>query len=404
MRRSSTTRSGDRAAERGAVSVSWNKVTAFRLERQHLTKRLPRASSTSVPGDIGGAQAQLLSAAQMSIWARVRGVKLSDLDAAIWEAKSLTKAWAMRRTMFLIPSKDLAMFVRGSALRAEREVRWVLGRGVPAPKLEKLVEAVLAALDEPVTTSALAAKLSNATGFKIKQKVGGVGWGNRKKVPWVDFGALALPAHYLLHLAGARGVYCSGPNAGSESTFVRADRWIPHWKDMPLLQAERELVMRYLRAHGPSTVADFTIWTGMTAGDAKRVWSLAEDDMADVDVEGWRASVLSDDLPDLKDAHLDRPVVRLLPFFDAFLLGHRSHRNIVGPGEHGQVYRPAGWVSPVLLVDGRAAGVWSHVRKNSTLEVEVRPFADLPPRISSLVREEAEELGGFFGCPQVRVS
>jgi len=61
-------------------------------------------------------------------------------------------------------------------------------------------------------------------------------------------------------------------------------------------------------------------------------------------------------------------------------------------------------VSPVLLVDGRAAGVWSHVRKNGTLEVEVRPFANLPPRISSMVREEVEDLGRFFGCSQVRVS
>ena len=239
-------------------------------------------------------------------------------------------------------------------------------------------------------------------GYKVRYKAGGVGWGNRKKVPWVDFGDLALPANYLLHLAGARGVYCSGPNVGNESTFVRADRWVPHWKDMSQERAERELVRRYLKAFGPSTVSDFAIWTGMIAGDARRVWSL-EEDMVPVDVEGWGASVLRTDLSELTRSHLGGTNVRLLPFFDSFLLGHKSHRNIVGPDEHLRVYRPQGWVSPVLLVGGRAAGVWSHVRRNRALDVQVRPFTSLPANVLSRIREEAEDLGRFLGTPEVKV-
>ena len=386
-----------------AAKASWKQVTAFRLSKHHLISRAPPGALTSVPGDIGGAQAQLLLAGEMSLWARVKRIELSDLDTAIWKHRTLAKAWCMRRTMFLVPSEDLALFVRGSALRAEREIRWVLGKGVPSAKLEKLVSGVLRALDEPITQSALAVRVAKSMGYKVRYKAGGVGWGNKKKVPWVDFGTLALPASYLLHLAGARGVYCSGPNMGNESTFVRADRWIPDWKDVPQERAERELVRRYLSAFGPSTVSDYTIWTGMTAVDAKRVWSLEEDGMVPVDVEGWRASVLRTDLRGLTEAHLDGPQVRLLPFFDSFLLGHRSHRNIVGPDEHPLVYRPQGWVSPVLLVDGRAAGVWSHVRKNGTLKVRISPFTSLPPRISSLVREEADDLRRFLGCADVDV-
>lgn len=394
---------GARLSSGDVPKVTWKQVTAFRLSRHHLSERAPLGELSSVLVDMGGAQAQLLSAAQMSVWNRVRDVGLSDLDAAIWRRRTLAKAWCMRRTMFLVPSKNLALFVRGSALRAEREVRWVLGKGVPAERLEKLVGAVLSALDEPTTQSALATKVAKSTGSRVRYQAGGVGWGNREKVPWVDFGELALPMNYLLRLAGARGVYCSGPNDGNESTFVRADRWVPHWKDMPQPQAEKELLLKYLRAHGPSTVSDFAIWTGMTTADARKVWSLGEAETAPVDVEGWRASVFRDDLAGLMGASLDGPVVRLLPFFDSFLLGHKSHRNIVGPAEHNLVYRPAGWVSPVLLVDGRAAGVWSHSRRNRTLEVDVRPFARLPTRISSIMRDEANDLGRFLGSPDVRV-
>lgn len=392
-----------KSPDRDATGVSWKQVTAFRLGRQHLTRRLPRAALASAPGDIGGAQAQLLSAAQMSIWARVHGVTLSDLDAAIWNERSLAKAWCMRRTMFLVPSKDLAMFVRGSSLRAEREIRWMLNKGVPAKELERVLEAVMEALEKPITQSALAPAVSKALGLKVGYRLGGVGWGSRRRVPSVKVGSLAVPSNYLLHLAGARGVYCSGPNEGNETTFVRADRWIPHWKDMPQQRAERELLKRYLRAHGPATVADFALWTGMTATDAGKVWSTVEADMARVAVEGWGASVLKEDLPELAGARLGSPVVRLLPFFDSFLLGHRSHRNIVGPAEHNHVYRQAGWVSPVLLVDGRAAGVWSHAKKNGTLEVNVRPFVSLQPAVTSVMREEADDLGRFLGSSEVRV-
>ena len=227
--------------------------------------------------------------------------------------------------------------------------------------------------------------------------------GSRRSVPGIQVGNLLLPSNYLLHLAGARGVYCSGPSKGNESTFVRADRWVPRWKDVPQDRAELELLERYLRAHGPSTVSDFAIWTGMTAGDAKKVWSLGEEHMVQVDVEGWKASLLIEDLPRMVDAHLDGPVVRLLPFFDSFLLGHKSHGNIVGPGDHGRVYRQAGWVSQVLLVDGRAAGVWSHVRKGAKLEVDVQPFKPLPGPVALALRQEAEDLGRFLGSADVRV-
>ena len=385
------------------ANASWEQVTAFRLSRHHLIERAPLSSLASIPGDIGGAQAQLLSAGELSLWARVKGARLSDIDDAIWKDRTIVKAWCMRRTMFLVPAAELSLFVRGSAMRAEREIRWVTSKGVPQSKVEEVVARVLDALDEPTTTTDLAVKLTNSGRYKLRYKTGGVGWGNRKKVPWVDFGGLALPANYLLHLAAARGVFCSGPGLGNESTFVRADRWIPHWRDTPRATAERELVKRYLGAYGPSTPSDFAIWTGMTTVDARRVWSFVEPEMAQVEVEGRRASVLESDLDELMGVPATGPVVRLLPFFDSFLLGRRSHRDVVTAEDHTKVYRPQGWVSPVLLVDGRASGVWSHSRSGKSLKVQVNPFARLSSEVSALVRAEVEQLAQFFDCPEATV-
>jgi DNA glycosylase AlkZ-like len=384
--------------------VTWKRVAAFRLTRHHLARRARADELTKVPGRIGGAQAQLLLAGQMSIGVRVRNVTVRDVDAALWKEKTLVKAWCMRRTMFLVPSDELALFARGSALRAEREVRWVLNKGVPPQKLERLLQAVLDSLDEPIGVSTMAERVSKSLGYRLTQRPGGSGWGDRRKVPWIEFGARPLPAGYLLHIAGARGVYCCGPNSGGESTFVRADRWLPRWKDMPQARAEEELLKRYLRAYGPSTPGDFAIWTGMTARDAKRIWSQVEESFAPVDVEGWGSWVLKDDLEVLQEAKTEGPVVRLLPFFDSYLLGHKSHRNVVGPGEHRRVYRPQGWVSPVLLVDGRVAGVWSYARKGGRFAARVTPFSPLSRHTSAALRARAEELGAFNGASEVSVS
>jgi hypothetical protein len=36
-----------------------------------------------------------------------------------------------------------------------------------------------------------------------------------------------------------------------------------------------------------------------------------------------------------------------------------------------KVYRPQGWIAPVLLVDGRVAAVWEHAREGNLLRVKV---------------------------------
>lgn len=108
-----------------------------------------------------------------------------------------------------------------------------------------------------------------------------------------------------------------------------------------------------------STLADFALWAGFYVRDARQIWAQEAENFAHVDIDGWKASVLQSDLPELENVETDLSSVRLLPYFDSYLLGHKSHRNIVEERSHRKVYRPQGWVSPVLLVNGR--GRWSLV-------------------------------------------
>src|SRR3989441_9569819 len=73
-----------RAPVTDAISASPDQVTAFRLSRHHLVKRAPASALAQVAGDMAGAQAPGLFAAQISLWARTRGLSVDDVENAPW--------------------------------------------------------------------------------------------------------------------------------------------------------------------------------------------------------------------------------------------------------------------------------------------------------------------------------
>lgn len=383
------------------LSATWEQVAAFRLSRHHLSERAPTAALVSVVGQMTGAQAQLLSAAHISLWSRVRDLQVAQIEAALGE-RSLVKASCMRRTLFLVPSEHLATFVRGSARRAEKEVRWARGKGVPNRVLDAAIDAALGALDQPATRPEIAERVSRTLGVQT-QAIHGGGWGRRTKVAAVPVGELTYPVVDLLHLAGARGVVCYGPDRDHQPTFVRADAWIPGWQDMPREQAEGALLRTYLRAFGPATAADFGLWTGITLTDARGIWAREQAAIAPVTVEGWPAAVLQEDLDALAHATFERPLVRLVPYFDSYLLGHKERAHLVSLQHRPSIYRPQGWIAPVVLVDGRASAVWAQSRQGDRLDVKVAAFEPLSQRIIAGIHEEARELGRFLAAPNVEV-
>jgi hypothetical protein len=61
------------------------------------------------------------------------------------------------------------------------------------------------------------------------------------------------------------------------------------------------------------------------------------------------------------------------------------------------VFRPQGWLSPVLLVDGRIEGVWRHERRGRRLAVTIEPFRPQPGAGCALAEHEALRLAGYLG-------
>jgi len=385
-----------------APVVSPERVAAFRLSRHHLVERAQASALARVAGDMAGTQAQVLSAAQMSLAARTRDISVEDVEHALWRDRTLVKTWCMRGALHLIPSKDFAVFVRGSR-RDARSTAWMVRRGFPIDAVDRLVRGMRAVLDRPLTRTEIAERVSASLGVKVLAK-SGRGWGGKSNATGFRIAGTVLSLDGIVFLACTRGLACFGPSRGAEATFVRPEEWIRNWKDRPAEQAELELLRRYLGAHGPATVRDFAHWTYMTAADARGIWGHLEVELAPVNIGRQVGWVLRDDVPALKRAKLESTVVRLLPNFDSFLLGVKDKSHLVDAAHYKRVYRPQGWLSPVVLIDGRVAGVWSYSRKRRRLEIRVEAFQTLRSADRAAIRDEAEELRRFLDAPEVAVA
>ena len=384
------------AASGDGPQISADHIAAFRLARHHLATPSTKASLARVAGDMCGAQAQIMAAAQLSLRARVRGLRPEDVEKALWRDRTLARVWCMRGTSHLVPSEELAVFARGSTGRADRDTAWLESHGYPATLINRVLDALRPALDRPRTRKELADRIAKTLGASSHRK-SGRGWGAPRNAPGIQLGNVSLPLGYLIFLACYRGLACAGPPVkGNEATFVRPDVWLRNWRDLPVEEAEEELLRRYLRGYGPATVTDFFAWSRMTLTAARAIWARLAGELAPVRADGNPAWILREDLAALRRAKSDRPIVRLLPYFDAFLMGHMDRAHLIDAAHYKRVYLPAGWIASVVLVDGRVAGTWSYERKGERLRMKVVSFHRLTRAIREGIEAEVADIARFF--------
>src|SRR5262245_22778116 len=101
-------------------SLAWNQVNAWRLSQQCLSPRLERREYVTSVTRIGGKQAQVMSAAELALGARVDGLSPEDVQYALWQDRTLVKTWAMRGTLHVIAASDLPLYVAARSLYETR--------------------------------------------------------------------------------------------------------------------------------------------------------------------------------------------------------------------------------------------------------------------------------------------
>ena len=352
--------------------LSWEQALAWRMERHHLVRRAASADLVRVASDLGGLHAQLMSSAELSLWARIDGLEPGVLDKALWERRALVKTWAMRGTLHLLPAVELGLWLAALGTHT--------GYGNNRAATSVLAEAVAGALDGRMLTRE---ELAQA----VEQETGSREFGEWMRFSW---------GSYLKALA-FRGVVCFAPSAGGRVRFTTPRTWLGEqlaaWEPG---EALREITRRFLGAFGPATAQDLARWWGVGPARARRMLAALGDEVVQVWLDEMPRWVLARDVEYLASA-APPGVARLLPAFDPWVAGaSRAEPAALDPRYKERVFRPQGWISPVLLLDGRIAGVWGYTRRKRKLCVEVESFGDLPAWARKQIEAEAERLAAFF--------
>src|SRR4029453_8214169 len=113
-----------------------------RAARHHLDERAPDGAMLEVAAGIAGVHAQVLSSAELTLWARVEGLGPDHVRRALWEDRSLVKTWAMRGTLHLLPAAEFPTWQAALSTKRPWEARsWQRGFGVNLPGLGRLKRA-----------------------------------------------------------------------------------------------------------------------------------------------------------------------------------------------------------------------------------------------------------------------
>jgi len=360
--------------------ITPGQITAFRLRSHHLTDRLPADRLVEAVRDSGGIQAQVMGAARLQVRARTTGLLPDMVDAALEVDRTLVKVWAMRHTVHILPTQDLPMYVAalgGSLLRINNS--WYARAGLTPDIQEDIMDAALDALEAgPMTRKDLADAVEPRIGSKHRRWVEG-SWGGVVKKGFLE------------------GTLVFGPSRGQNATFMRRDQLLPEWDPPSKDEAMAQLMRRYLHAYGPARVQDFVAWTASTVRECRPVWETLADETVEVDHLGRACQMLAGDAEVAASLEVETPQVQLLGHFDTFLLGHKERTQVVEERHRKRVMRPAGWIYPVVLVDGMAVGNWSQEAKAGAATVTVEPFGRLAKGVRPAIRREAKDLARYWG-------
>jgi winged helix DNA-binding protein len=337
---------------------------------------LHRPSGARTPADIArataGIQAQDPKAARLAFRARDARLTAQDVDRARTEERSIVRAWVMRRTVHLLHADDAAWMLPLYEPDMERWSRRRLEQlGMPGPDVERALDVVARSLesDGPLARPQLAERIE-AAGVLLNQ-------------------------HTRLHvfaLAVNSGVAAFGPDVAGNAALVLRRDWLGEPPGHDREAALRDLARRYFAAFAPATETDFAGWSGLPLRDLRAGMEGIAGELTEMrigDIPAWR--------PRGRQPRARRDVVRLLPAFDTYLMGHRDRDFIAAPDLWKRVMPGGGILRPAILVDGAAVGTWSARRTGRKLRAEIEPFRPLDDSTAEAVGAEIADVARFEG-------
>lgn len=353
------------------------------LARQMLSSRTPLPLVAAIE-HLVGVHAQIPAGPYVGLLARLDGFTFPMLSTMLNDRRVVRTA-LQRATIHLVTAQDCLRLRPVVQPALDRDLRANATHGPPMRNLDldELVATGRRLLDEQPRTPA-------ELGALLQQR-------------WPDRPSASL-AYAIRNLAALvqvppRGIW--GRSGQTRHANVQT------WLGRPLEHSTSpdELILRYLAAFGPATVADAQTWSGLT-----RLGEV-------VDRLRPRLVVFHDDhgrelfdLPDADRPDPDTPTSpRLLPEFDNVFLSHADRRRIIPGGlTFAQLTQKWGLRTPLggtlrgtVLVDGLLDGAWRTTIDGDAATIMIQPFRRLSQdETAGLTDEGARLLDSIAPAPR----
>jgi hypothetical protein len=315
-----------------------------------------------------GMQGQVTTAPYVALWSRLNGFEHAAMTELIL-ARKLVRATTMRATLHLHTARDLIDL--RALVQSVPEKSWQGAHAKHFGKADKaeVLAAGRALLDAgPMTNGALGKALAER---------------------WPESDPLALA----LWVAVSETLVQIPPTriwgSGHAPLLTRVQNWLQGPYEGR--KSREDMVLRYLAAFGPASVADMQAWCGLTRLDTS--FAALGDKLLRFEDENGRVLF---DLPDAQRPAAETPApVRFLPDYDNILIGYADRSRFIDAGGIVRISRGNGF-RPVLIVDGVAAATWRLVREKKAAMLEIDPFRPFTRRERLAVEAEGEAFVVFL--------
>ena len=392
------------------TTLDAGRVSASLFRRQRLHPSTRARDVTALAHDILALHATDPATIHLSAWARLEPETLADVAAALRRAlvekRTLVRTVAMRHTLFVVASSELAPFQSAYVERlgtAERRrcKRLLVSAGCCDEAsaddfLNHLCEKVCDALgDVPRTVPELAQTVPELAANFVNQ-------------PEKPYGGKMTIGSHLVDGMGVLGYAVRGPVVGGwrsgQCAWARLDRWLPNVDATALEPAagRSHVLRRYLDVFAPVTFDDAVWWTGFTKGQIRAALETV-DDLVRVEVEGWDGEylALAGQLEELSTgSETDGDVnVALLPALDPYVMGYKRRQRFFDPDWISRLFDRNGNAGPTVWVSGRCLGGWAQRADGKVVFELLEPASKI---VRAAVAAEARRLEQALGEERVK--
>lgn len=350
--------------------LSGRQLAVALLDRQWLLNPVA-ATPIDVMKHLVGMQAQSPDAPYYQLWSRIAGFDPDDLSRLLNDRAAVRVA-LMRGTIHLVAAADcmplravVQPYLSRTLFNGSQSGRRITG--IDPDELAAVATGLLAT--GPLTNDELATRLQEHwPGFDGRD----LAYGARNVLPLVQ-----VPP---------RGVW----GQGGPLSYASAMQWLG--TDMMPVASLGEIVLRYLAAFGPASVADFQRWSSLTR--TKPVFDDLRDQLVSYRDESGR------ELFDLVDVELPDPDMVIAPMFigpfDNLLLGHADKTRILSKEHERRIFGRNAVIRGSYLLDGRVAGAWKVDRTGKgPTRLRIEEFTPTTRRQRDELADRGEQLLSF---------